>query len=178
MLPYLSETFIADTLLIRIILSFLVIVLHVTFVKVNEHDTIINQGVVEIMLYLLKTFSNDVEIIHLIFQVLVTLMCSDAEKVKRRQQQLQYRSNGKDDCTNDQFNNFRTKCTKNCQELHRTARRIHLLEGKDLIQTILDIYQHRNEDIRILGKSIIKDLIKAESFAAMEMSWYVLQHEI
>ncbi len=101
-------------------------------------------------------------------------MCSDAEKVKRRQQQHRYQSNAMGDCTNDHFNNFRTRGTKNSQEFYRTARRIHLLEGKDLIQTILDIYQLRNEDIRILGKSIIKDLIKAESFAAMEMLRYVL----
>ena len=55
---------------------------------------------------------------------------------------------------------------------YRTARRIHLNGSKDLINDLLNVYID-NEDIRVSGKNILGDLIKAKSHAAMEALRYV-----
>ena len=137
--------------------------LFVMVLEVNEHETIVKSDGIEIMVQLLKIFSADTEIVHVIFQIFVNLMYQDEEKVKRKRNQNQ----------NHEQSSHRMKspindnnCNSSC---YRTARRIHLIGyAKDFIIHLVDHYQNKHDDIRILGKSIIKDLIKTESHVAME----------
>ena len=166
---YSSLLFFTHQILLHIRLLFVMIV------SVNEHETIVKLGGIEMMVQLLKIFSADTEIVHVIFQIFVTLMYEDEKKMKRKRTQNQT-------CMQSKITHHTNQpgCSKNRNTcFYRTARRIHLVGyAKDLIVHLLEHYQDKHDDIRILGKSIVKDLIKTESHVAMETLRYVYKNKL
>ncbi len=55
---------------------------------------------------------------------------------------------------------------------YRTAARIHLVGDAGIIEELTNIHEN-HEQIRILGKSILKDLFQAEIHAAVQCLRYV-----
>lgn len=132
----------------------------------NENETIVKSGGIETMIKLLKIFSTDTEIVHVVFEIFVTLMCKDEEKMKRKR--IQKQKCKQSTCAHHMKQPDNSSNVNNCS--YPTARRIHLVGyAKDLIVHLLDHYQDKHDDIRILGKSIVKDLIRTESYVAMEI---------
>lgn len=105
----------------------------------NNHDVIIDQGGIEIFLELLEIFRADEHMIDIIFRLLVTLLHEDNKN----------------------------KDNDGHHRQHRTAARVHLVGDEGIIEELTNMYES-HEQIRILGKSILKDLFNAENFAAME----------
>lgn len=132
------------------------------------------------MLHLLGTFSDDMEMVHLIFQLLVTLMHEEGDKLLRHEHRGEKKDLDNMNRSNMASNNIPFASTtskrnydhRKTKKFYRTAKMIHHLGGKELIQKLVHGYQQQecsNQDIRILSQSISKDLFKAESFAAIEM---------
>jgi hypothetical protein len=144
------------------------IYIHTCILLVNQHDVIINTGGVEVLLDVLYMFRIDEEIVYLIFQIFVTLMYGDEKNKMKPQHDHQH----KYQYQYQYQNQYQRQENKN-ENKFQTAKRIYLNGSKDLIENLSTIYEH-HEDIRILGKSIMKDLFKAKSYAAMDALWYVL----
>jgi len=124
------------------------------------------------MLYLLRKFSDDEEMVHKIFQVFDILMKGKREKNDITDQrmvgiseQCQIEQLRRKNRTIAHFNNIKAN------DFYRTAKLILHLRGKELISHLIDAYQHRNDNIRFMGRSILKDLIIAESDVTVEILW-------
>ena len=168
------------------------------YFAVNAHDTIIQDGGIEVMMELLNRYGHDQDMVHFIFQILVTFMYEDGKRVKihRRSTSSSFKMNNTNDCHRDEENDellwihghiyrnkisnststknrWRKRTNRSRDYYYRTAKRIHFINGgKDLIYKLVNHYQHIHDDIRILGKSIMKDLIKAESIVAFDVLRY------
>ncbi len=162
--------------------SISILIIHSFFSKkVHHRNRIVSAGGVEVLLDVLDTFKSDTEIVESIFQVLVTLMEAD-EKMSSSfsNNNNNNNNNGGDDRgngydgdnvnTNIIFDDRRKRNSRDSSsKIYQTGRRIHLNGGKELLSSLYNnIYQH-NDEIRLLSNVILKSLVKAETYAAIEV---------